>query len=96
MRHIKPTKGRLVIAVIQEANRVSRGGIVLPNSTSQSNVQVGKVEATDEIDKLGTNQVAVGDTVFFERFTAAEVELDGNKLFLVKEEDVLGIIKEKK
>lgn len=89
MKVIEPTKGRVVLSLIIENQRVSRGGIVLPDSTAKSNVLLGQVVFSGETYTKGV-------VVLFERFTSVEVEVEGTKLFIVKEEDILGIVKENK
>jgi chaperonin GroES len=48
----------------------------------------GKVLAVGE-----TKKVKVGDTIIFSRYSYEEVEHEGEELYLIKEENILAIIK---
>lgn len=73
--------------IVDEALKVSRGGITLVGS-AQEKSKTGKVVAVGP-DVKG---VDVGDSVIFELHTGIDVELDGKKLYVFKVENIIGVI----
>jgi Co-chaperonin GroES (HSP10) len=67
---------------------IGRIKIVLPESVSKEKSDQGKVVAVGEGKK-----VKVGDTVIFSKYSYDEVNVNGEDLYLVKEENILAIIK---
>ena len=66
----------------------SRLNFVLPDSMTKEKSAQGKVLAVGESKKI-----KVGDIVLFSKYSYDEVELEGEELFLLKEENILAIIK---
>ncbi len=81
----------------QSQGKKSSFGIILPDSVSKEKSAQGKVLAVGEgkfVDgKLQPVRVKVGDTVFFSKYSYDEIEVDGEELFLLKEENILAVIK---
>ena len=74
-----------------------KGGIIIPDSAKEK-PQNAKVIAlgTGKTDKDGKKvpfEVKVGDIVLISKYGGTEVKLDGEKFTLLREDDVLGIIK---
>ena len=95
MAKIRPLDDRIVVEPL-EAEEVTAGGIVLPDS-AQEKPQRGKVVAVgpggrDESGKLIPIDVKVGDRVLFGKWSGTEVKLDGEELLIMKESDIMGII----
>jgi chaperonin GroES len=92
----KPLGGRVLIEPIEQ-EEVTAGGIVLPE-TAKEKPQQGKVLATgpgDRNEKTGDRiamDVKVGDTVLFAKYSGTEVKMDGKKLLILRESDLLGIV----
>lgn len=61
---------------------------VLPDSVAKEKSAQGKVLAVGEGKK-----VRVGDTVVFSKYNYDEIEIDGEELYLIKEENILAVIK---
>jgi chaperonin GroES len=95
--NIQPLGDRVVIKPL-EAEEKTKGGIVLPD-TAKEKPQEGKVLAVGKgrILENGTIQpleVKVGDRVLFSKYSGTEVTTkEGEELLIVKEEDILAIIK---
>ena len=92
---IKPLDDRILIEQF-EAEEKTAGGIVLPD-TAQEKPQRGKVLAVGQgkltdTGKRGKMSVKVGDQVFYGKYAGTDVEVDGNKYVILKENDVLAII----
>jgi len=100
---IKPFGDRLLVRPFtEEFLRHAQGkspsyGIILPDSVSKEKSAQGKVLAVGEgkwVDgKLVPVRVKVGDTVIFSKYGYDEVEQDSEELYLLKEENILAIIK---
>ena len=93
---IQPLGDRLVIEVL-EAKEKTKGGIVLPDTAKEKPqegkvVAVGKGRISDE-GKTVPLEVKVGDKVLYGKYSGTEVNLDDKEFLIVKEEDILAIVK---
>jgi chaperonin GroES len=94
---IKPLGDRIVVKPL-EAEKKSKGGIVLPDSAKEK-PQEAKVVAVGKGKVLenGTVQapeVKVGDKVIFGKYSGNEITTkEGEDLLILREEDILAIIK---
>jgi chaperonin GroES len=91
---IRPLGDRVLVEPIEEKEQTV-GGIIIPDSAKEKPMQ-GKVLAvgrkTDKDGKELKFDVKAGDTVLLPKYGGTEVKLDGKKLQLVREEDLLGVI----
>lgn len=92
---IRPLGDRLLVEPI-EAEETTAGGLLLPE-TAKEKPQQGNVLAAgegrrDDSGKRIEMDVKVGDRVLFAKYAGTEIKLDGKKLLIMKESDVLGII----
>jgi chaperonin GroES len=92
---LKPLGDRLVVEPIEQ-EEVTAGGIVLPE-TAKEKPQQGKVLAAgpgarDEDGKRIPMDVKVGDKVLYAKYAGTEFKLDGKKLLILRESDLLAII----
>ena len=94
---IKPLGDRIHIKPL-EAESKTKGGIVLPD-TAKEKPQEGKVVAIGKGKVLENGafqapEVKVGDKVLYGKYSGNEITTkDGEELLIVKEEDILAIIK---
>jgi chaperonin GroES len=92
--NIRPLGDRVLVEPIEEKEQTV-GGIIIPDSAKEKPMQ-GKVIAvgkkTDKDGKEITFDVKAGDTVLLPKYGGTEVKLDGKKLQLVREEDLLGVL----
>ena len=93
--NIKPLDERIVVEQC-EAEEKTAGGIVLPDSAKEK-PQRGKVLAAGPGKLLkdggrGKMSVKVGDEVFYGKYAGSDVEIDGKKYVILKENDVLAIL----
>ena len=94
---MKPLGDRIVIKPL-EAEAKTKGGIVLPD-TAKEKPQEGKVVAVGKGKTLenGSTQapeVKVGDKVLYGKYSGNEITTkDGEELLIMREEDILAIIK---
>jgi len=92
---VKPLDDRVLVEQ-GEAEEVTAGGIVLPDA-AQEKPQRGKVIAVGpgrllDSGERGKPSVKVGDEVFYGKYAGSDVEVDGNKYVILKENDILAII----
>jgi chaperonin GroES len=93
--NLKPLGSRVVIEPLEQ-EEVTAGGIVLPE-TAKEKPQKGKVLSIgpgdrDEDGKRIPMEVKAGDTVLFAKYAGTEIKLDGKKLLILRESDLLAII----
>jgi chaperonin GroES len=91
----KPLGGRVLVEPLEQEEKTA-SGIVLPE-TAKEKPQQGKVLAAGpgERDDKGERiplDVKVGDTVLFAKYSGTEVKMDGKKLLILRESDLLGIV----
>lgn len=72
-------------------------GIIIPDTVSKEKPEQGKVMAVGEgrydDGKLIKPRVKEGDRVLFSKYGYDEVKIDDEELFIIKEENILAIIK---
>jgi len=94
---IKPLRDRIVVKPL-EAESKTKGGIVLPD-TAKEKPQEAKVIAvgkgkTLENGTVEAPEVKVGDKVLYGKYSGNEITTkDGEELLILREEDILAIIK---
>lgn len=82
----------------EEAERkVGNIRIMLPESASKEKSDRGRViavgEGRYEDGKLIPMKVKVGDTVIFSKYAYDEIKVDGEELYLLKEDNILAVIR---
>lgn len=95
MANIQPLGQRVLVKRI-EADAVSAGGIVLPD-TAKEKPQEAEVltlgtGGKDEDGKAIEFSVKVGDKVLISKYGGTEVKLDGEEVLIMSESDILGIV----
>ena len=90
-----PLSDRVVLKQC-EAEETTKSGIIL-TSSAQEKPQEAEVIAVGPggmVDgKEVKMEVAVGDQVIYSKYAGTEVKLDGEEYIIVKEEDVLAVLK---
>jgi len=92
---IRPLDNGVVIKQL-EAKEKTAGGIFLPEAAKEKPM-MGKVIATGP-GKLNDNgtvtamSVKKGDQVLYSKYMGNEIELDGEKYVILRENDIFGII----
>ena len=94
----RPLHDRVLVRRVEEEERTA-GGIIIPDTAREKPMQ-GEVIAVgpgarDETGKLVPLEVNVGDRVLFGKWSGTEVKIDGKELLIMKESDILGIVKGK-
>jgi chaperonin GroES len=92
---LKPLADRIVVKP-SEAEEKTKSGIYLPDAAKEKPT-LGKVVAVGpgKFDDKGRRMdlsVRVGDTVYYGKYSGADVEIDGEKFVIVRESDLLGVL----
>jgi chaperonin GroES len=92
----RPLHDRVVVRRV-DASEKTKGGIIIPD-TAKEKPQEGEVIAVgpggrDESGGLVPLDVKPGNRVLFGKWSGTEVKLDGEELLIMKESDIMGIIK---
>jgi chaperonin GroES len=91
-----PLHDRILVKRIEEGESI-RGGIIIPDSAKEKPqegqvISVGKGKSNDE-GKVFPLDVKAGDSILFGKYSGTEIKLDGEEFLIMREEEVLGIIK---
>jgi Co-chaperonin GroES (HSP10) len=97
MVNLRPLHDRVVIKRIEEQEQV-RGGIIIPD-TAKEKPQQGEVMAAGDgkVLKDGSRiplDVKRGNRVLFGKYAGTEVNIDGEELLIMREDEILGVIKQ--
>lgn len=91
---VKPLGDRVLVK-IKDAEEKTQGGILLP-STAQSKPQGGEVVAVGDGKTVGKNKVDIsvkaGAQVVYSKYAGTEVEFNGSKHLILKDDDIVGIL----
>ena len=96
-KKLKPLADRLVIKP-DEQEEMTASGLVLPE-TAKEKPQQGTVLAAgpgrrdDDGNRIELD-VAIDDTVLYAKYAGTEIKIDGDKLLILKESDVLAILED--
>jgi len=92
---IRPLDDRLVVKPL-EAETKTASGIFLPESAKEKPTQgkvlaVGPGKLNDEGQRI-TLSVKKNDTVLYGKYSGSEIEVDGEKVVILRESELLGIV----
>lgn len=91
---LKPLADRVVVEPIEQ-EEITAGGIVLPE-TAKEKPQKGTIVAVGpgQFDNgtLVEMTVKEGDVVLFAKYAGTEIKLDGKKVLILRESDLLAIL----
>jgi chaperonin GroES len=96
-KKLKPLGDRLVIKP-NEQEEMTASGLVLPETAKEKPQQgtilaVGPGRRDDDGDRIELD-VAVDDIVLYAKYAGTEIKIDGEKLLILKESDVLAILED--
>jgi len=91
-----PLHDRILVRRLEEGETI-RGGIIIPDSAKEKPqegevISVGKGKSNDE-GKVFPLDVKTGDKILFGKYSGTEIKIDGEEFLIMREEEVLGIIK---
>jgi chaperonin GroES len=92
---IRPLGDKVVVKRI-EADQMTAGGIVLPDSAKEKPKR-GRIEAVGEGKLLNSGerakmQVSKGNEVLFTSYAGTEVKIDGEEYLIMDETDILAVL----
>ena len=92
---LKPLGGRVIVEPTEQ-EEMTAGGIILPE-TAKEKPQEGKILAAgpgdrDEDGERIPMEVQVGDRVLYAKYSGTEVKMDGKKLLILRESDILAMV----
>jgi len=92
---LRPLHDRVIVKRMEE-ERMSAGGIVIPDSATEKPIRgevlaVGNGKILENGDKRPLD-ISVGDTVLFGKYSGTEVKVDGEELLVMREEDIMAVI----
>ena len=88
---IKPLADRVLVKPAP-AEEKTIGGIIIPDTAKEKPLQ-GEVIATGNGTKDEEMVVKTGDTVLYGKYSGQEVELEGVKYLIMRQSDVIAILK---
>ncbi len=94
---VKPLGDKILVKRL-EAEEVTKGGIVLPDSAKEKPkegrvVEVGPGKVLDD-GKRGSMQIKKGDRILFTSYAGTEIKVDGTEYLIMSEDDVLAVVGE--
>ncbi len=92
---LKPLGNRVVVEPIEE-EEITTGGIVLPETAKEKPqkgtvLSVGPGERDDDGKRIPLD-VAVNDVVLYAKYAGTEIKVEGKKLLILRESDLLAIV----
>lgn len=92
---LKPLADRVIVKQT-EAEEKTKSGLYLPDAAKEKPTK-GKIIAAgpgkfDDNGKRMELGVKVGDTVYYGKYSGTEVEVEGEKLVILRESDILGVL----
>jgi len=92
---LRPLHDRVIVKRMEE-ERMSAGGIVIPDSATEKPsrgevLAVGNGKILENGDKRALD-IKVGDKVLFGKYSGTEVKIDGEELLVMKEEDIMAVV----
>lgn len=93
---IQPLADRVVVRPTEEAEQM-RGGLYIPDTAKEKPQQgeiiaVGPGRISDQGERLAPDLKA-GDKVLYGKYSGTEVNVDGEQLLILRESDVLAVLK---
>jgi len=92
---LRPLHDRVIVKRMEE-ERMSSGGIVIPDSATEKPVRgkvlaVGNGKILDNGEKRALD-IKVGDAILVGKYSGTEVKVDGEELLVMREEDIMAVV----
>lgn len=93
---IKPLADRVVVKALEESEQM-RGGLYIPDTAKEKPSQgevvaVGPGKFSDDGTRVDM-EVKAGDKVLYGKYSGTDITLDGEEFLILRESDVLAIVK---
>jgi chaperonin GroES len=92
----KPLRDRILVKRIEQKEQ-KKGGLIIPDTAKEKPMEgkviaVGSGRVNDEGQRLPL-EIKAGDRVLFGKYAGTEVKLDDVEHVILKEDELLGIVK---
>jgi len=92
---LRPLNDRVLVKRVEEDEKTA-GGIIIPD-TAKEKPQKGEVVAVGQgkIFDDGSRremEVAAGDKILFSKYAGNEINIDGDELMILREDEILAVI----
>ena len=91
MSKIQPLADRVLVRPVA-AEEKTIGGIIIPDSAKEKPLR-GEVTAVGNGTKDEAMVLSAGDQVLYGKYAGTELEFDGEKFLIMRQSDVLAILK---
>lgn len=88
--NVKPLADRVIIRIAQ-AEEVTAAGIIIPDSAKEKPLK-GTVIAVGPGTKDEVMELKDGDTVLYGKYAGTELEIEGDKVLIMRQSEVLAIL----
>lgn len=93
---LQPLYDRIVVEPL-DAEQITSSGLVIPDTAKEKQqrgrvVNVGKGRLSED-GKITPLEVKTGDEILYGKYSGTEFKMEGRDFLILREEDVLGIIK---
>lgn len=93
--NIRPLHDRVIVKRVEE-DKMSPGGIVIPDSATEKPIE-GEIVAVGNGKLLDSGELRAldlkkGDKVLFGKYSGTEVKVGGEDLLVLREDDIMGVI----
>lgn len=89
---LKPLANRVVVKPT-EPEQKTKGGIIIPNSAKDNNTLYGVVISVGPGTKNEEMIVKENDTIIYGRYGGIPIEIEGEKMIILKQSDIIAIVK---
>lgn len=94
--HLRPLQDKLVVKRA-EHEVMTKSGIFFPDAAKKDKPIKGQVLAVgngklQEDGSLRPLDIKAGDTILFTKYAGTEIQVEGEDLLIIREEDVLGVV----
>jgi chaperonin GroES len=92
---LRPLHDRVIVKRMEE-ERMSAGGIVIPDSATEKPIRgevlsVGNGKILDNGEQRSLD-IKAGDKILFGKYSGTEVKVDGEELLVMREDDIMAVI----
>ena len=93
--NLRPLHDRVIVKRMEE-ERMSAGGIVIPDSATEKPIRgevlaVGNGKILENGEKRALD-IKAGDKILFGKYSGTEIKVDGEELLVMREEDIMAVI----
>ncbi len=94
---IQPLHDRVIVKRVED-EETTKGGIIIPDTAKEKPMEgvvvaVGSGKTVEEGEKKIPLEVKKGDRVLFSKYAGTEIKIDGEDHLIMKEEDIIAIVK---